>query len=138
MTVILQKFKTNRRFTGVSGDTKPVLTLEDVGDEFFETNTSELWVWYGDSWKIPTTVTEVEIPPIELGTAVGQATRVDFTTNDTIIYRAEAEAGTVDAGSVWRIRRLTIASDNDVTEEWANGDASFDKVWDNRVSYTYS
>lgn len=136
MTVTLQKHKTIRQFTGLSTDAKPTLTLEDIGDEFYETDTSDLWVWYGEAWKIPETVTT--IPPIELGAAVGQASRVDFVGED-IIYIAEADPGTLDAASSWRIKKLTISSvDGDVITEWADGNANYDNIWDNRVSYTYS
>ena len=69
---------------------------------------------------------------------VAQAKRTDFTNNDTIIYKGEAVPGTPDATSIWRVRRLTIASDNDVTEEWADGTADYIKVWDDRYTYTYS
>lgn len=65
------------------------------------------------------------------------AKRTDFV-NDNLIYRGEAAVGTLDSQSAWRIRRLTIASDDDVTEEWANGNANFSNVWDNRASYSYS
>lgn len=69
---------------------------------------------------------------------VAQATRTDFTTNDTIIYKGEAVPGTPDATALWRVRRLTIAEDNDVVEEWADGTADYIKVWDDRYTYTYS
>lgn len=69
---------------------------------------------------------------------VAQAKRTDFTTNDTIIYKGEATPGTLDASSLWRVRRLTIQPDNDVIEEWADGTADYIKVWDNRYTYTYS
>lgn len=62
--------------------------------------------------------------------------RVDFIT-DSLLYRGEALPGTQTNEPEWRIRRLTIASDCDVTEEWANGNANFDKVWDDRLSLTY-
>ncbi len=52
MTVALQKDKTNRRFTGLSIDPKPTLTLNDVGDEFYETDTPTRWIWYGESWSM--------------------------------------------------------------------------------------
>jgi hypothetical protein len=68
---------------------------------------------------------------------VAQEKRTDFITNNEL-YRGEAIPGTLDSAAAWRIRKITIASDNDVRETWANGDASYDKIWDNRLSYTYS
>lgn len=67
------------------------------------------------------------------------AERVDFI-GDTLIYRGEATAGTLDADPLWRIRRLTVnpASDDDITTEWADGVSTFNKVWDDRASLGYS
>lgn len=68
---------------------------------------------------------------------VPYAKRTDFE-GDSIIYRGEAPVGSDENVAVWRIRRLTIAADDDVAEEWANGDAKFDKVWLDRTSEVYS
>lgn len=65
------------------------------------------------------------------------AKRTDFA-SETIIYKGEAVVGTLEAAASWRVRRLTIATDSDVTEEWAAGNASFNKIWDNRASLVYS
>ena len=62
--------------------------------------------------------------------------RTDFVT-DALIYIGEAVPGTAESAAAWRIKRLTIAGDDDVTEEWAGGTGDFDKAWDNRASYTY-
>lgn len=51
MTVRLEKFKTNRRYTGLSTDTKPTeLGLDDVGDEFWEIDTLKIYKWHGTTW----------------------------------------------------------------------------------------
>lgn len=65
------------------------------------------------------------------------AKRVDFA-DDATIYRGEAAVGTTDAQPLWRIRRITLAGDGDVTEEWAGGSAAFDKSWDDRATLGYS
>jgi hypothetical protein len=65
------------------------------------------------------------------------AKRVNFIGED-IIYKGEAPVGTLDAASFWRIRKILIAVDGDVTETWANGNANYDKVWNDHASYTYS
>lgn len=66
------------------------------------------------------------------------AKRVDFIGTD-VLYRGEAEVGTLDGANLWRIRKIDIAAvDGDVTETWAEGVASFNKVWDDRLSYTYT
>lgn len=66
------------------------------------------------------------------------ARRIDFTTNDTIIYKGEATVGSLESSAVWRIRRITIAGDNDTSEQWADGDSLFNNIWDNRVGLAYS
>lgn len=63
--------------------------------------------------------------------------RTDFA-DATTIYKAEAIPGTQETSASWRIRKLIIASDDDVTEVWAEGNASFDKQWSQRALYNYS
>jgi len=66
------------------------------------------------------------------------ASRVDFI-SDELLYRGEAVPGTLNGGNLWRIRKIDIAeSDGDVTTTWANGSDAFNKVWDDRLSYTYT
>lgn len=65
------------------------------------------------------------------------AKRVDFVGED-IIYKAEAPVGTTDGSSLWRIRKITIAVDGDVSETWASGNSTFNKIWTDRLTYTYS
>lgn len=63
--------------------------------------------------------------------------RIDFVT-DNELYRGEALVGTAETSSLWRIRKITIGVDGDVSELWANGNANFDKVWANRSTLNYS
>ena len=63
--------------------------------------------------------------------------RTDFV-GTTIIYRAEAEPGTLESAALWRIRKLILATDDDVTELWADGTATFNKIWTDRATYNYS
>lgn len=63
--------------------------------------------------------------------------RIDFV-SETELYKGEAAVGSSEASAVWRIRKITIAGDNDITEVWAAGNANFDKVWANRSSLIYS
>lgn len=62
--------------------------------------------------------------------------RVDFVTENEI-YKAEAAVGTAETASLWRIRKVIIGSDSDVTEIWASGTAVYDKRWSDRLTYTY-
>lgn len=65
------------------------------------------------------------------------AKRVDFV-GDTIIYKGEAVVGSPENAFVWRLRKLIIGTDDDVTEIWAQGNDNFDKAWTNRLSEVYS
>lgn len=65
------------------------------------------------------------------------AKRVDFVGED-VIYKAEAAAGTLDSAPNWRVRKIVLGVDGDVTETWANGTAAYDKIWNSRAGYTYS
>lgn len=65
------------------------------------------------------------------------AKRTDFV-GDDIIYRGEAVVGSVESSPVWRIRKIFIGVDGDVTETWVNGDALYDKKWSDRLTLNYS
>ena len=65
------------------------------------------------------------------------STRTDFV-SETLAYVGEAVPGTAETSALWRIKRLTFGLDDDVTAEWAGGNANFDKVWADRASLTYS
>lgn len=54
----------------------------------------------------------------------------------TITYVGEAEPGTSAASALWRIKRLDSTSGLLIT--WADGDSDFDKVWNDRATYSYS
>ena len=63
--------------------------------------------------------------------------RIDFI-SDNVLYRGEAAVGSSEASLSWRIRKVVIEQDGDVSETWAAGTAAFDKTWNLRASYNYS
>ena len=65
------------------------------------------------------------------------AKQTDFV-SDTLIYRGDATVGSATSSPLWRIRKLDIGPDGDVSETWADGDANFNNIWDDRASLTYS
>ena len=70
--------------------------------------------------------------------ASAQAKRYDEV-SATVSYLGIADAGTATSAASWQIQRITFgASDQDVTIEFADGDVSYDNVWDNRASLSYS
>lgn len=63
------------------------------------------------------------------------AQRVDEA-SPTVTYAGVAAVGALTADPLWRIKKITD-SGGDVTVEWADGDALFNNIWDNRASLTY-
>jgi hypothetical protein len=72
---------------------------------------------------------------IDMGAELSR--RSDFV-GETIIYRGEAAPGAAESAAVWRIKRIEFGTDGDVTEQWASGNANFDKVWADRTGLAYS
>lgn len=73
-----------------------------------------------------------------IGSASGGSTsqytlRVDD--GDTYMYIGQATPGTATSAASWRIKRLTQA---DLTIVWADGDSSFNNVWDDHATLSYS
>jgi hypothetical protein len=64
------------------------------------------------------------------------ATRIDEA-SATVTYVAKAEPGTLNDEAGWQIQRITV-SGNVTSIEWADGNAGFDNVWNDRASLTYS
>ena len=75
-------------------------------------------------------------PPGSTGNeSMPYAKRTDFVGNDAI-YKGEAEPGSSEDDTVWRISKITFVGE-DATEQWAEGNASFDKMWSSRLGYNY-
>lgn len=57
-----------------------------------------------------------------------------------VLYLGEAEPGYATSVAKWRIKKFTYDSGtNNVSEvNWASGNDNFDKIWDDRATYTYS
>lgn len=78
------------------------------------------------------------MPQVGTGTdeEMPYAKRIDFIT-DNLLYRGEAVVGSLENSPVWRIRKLIIGEDNDVTEIWANGISDYVHQWVDRINLTY-
>ncbi len=53
-----------------------------------------------------------------------------------ISYVGKAEPGSATDAAVWQITKVTEAS-GDVVIEYADGDANFNNIWDDRLSLSY-
>lgn len=62
--------------------------------------------------------------------------RIDQVDPETI-YRGEAEPGSSESMTVWRIQRITITPTSTVVL-WANGNRNFNNRWTDRLSLTYT
>jgi len=54
-----------------------------------------------------------------------------------IYYIGEADPGVLVSQALWRIKKTTILNNGDISTRWADGVATFTKVWDDRLTYTY-
>ena len=71
---------------------------------------------------------------VQVDTLITQVDEVDAST----IYQGYAAQGSATSAAVWKIRRVTVNSNNTVTVTYADGDQHFNNVWDNRASLSYS
>jgi len=133
-TVIINNTETT--VTEVANST--TLTVHDETERTVEVNTSSN---VDISTNATPTTLEVGIigPQGRPGTPEDEimySKRVDFI-DDSTLYRGEAVPGSSESESVWRIRKITIAADNDVVETWAGGNDNFDKAWVDRAGLSY-
>lgn len=66
-------------------------------------------------------------------------TAIEYDGNNNAIYVGEAAPGTAKSTAAWRIKYLTYDANNNCTDvQWASGNAAFDKIWDDRATFSYS
>lgn len=64
---------------------------------------------------------------------------VEYDVSNNPIYVGEAQPGTAEDASGWRIKEITYDGRNNPTViNWAEGTRDFNKVWDDRHTYIYS
>ena len=98
------------------------------------------------SSEVFTIVVETEIPIIYVAGQPGPpgmsedlmvyAKQYDFI-GTNLIYKGEAIPGSSISSPVWRIKKTTIAGDNDISDQWADGNADFDNIWSDRLTLSY-
>ena len=62
----------------------------------------------------------------------------DWNAEETQVYYGEAVPGTPTSAASWRIKRMVFGTNGNLTTTWADGNDSFDNIWDNRASLDYS
>ena len=65
--------------------------------------------------------------------------RMDYDTSGNITYIGFAKPGSTEDKPVWAIKKLEYDDNgNLVAIKWAEGNNNFDKIWNNRTTYSYS
>ena len=64
-----------------------------------------------------------------------KSTRIDEV-SATLTYIGEAPTGASPSSPVWRISRITVSGTETIIQ-YANGNTSWNSIWDNRASLTY-
>lgn len=58
--------------------------------------------------------------------------------SSTISYVGKAATSSATSAAVWQVSRLTSDGAGGVVLEYADGNASYDNIWDNRASLSYA
>jgi|TARA_R110002020_G_scaffold113252_2_gene260549 hypothetical protein len=68
-----------------------------------------------------------------------KAVRTDEQVSGTT-YVGKAHPGSVTSVAVWQISRVVVTTSLPITTTvtWADGNTSYDNIWDNRTSLSYS
>ena len=137
---------TEQRTVTVDGDRTSVVVAEEVHDipvEYVERSVvvvDERDLVLSEVERVVLVFAGEQGPPGPPGASTGEempyAERTDFV-GDDVIYRGYAEPGTLDSAPLWRIKKLILAVDGDVTTQWAEGTADFDKVWADHLTLNY-
>ncbi len=72
---------------------------------------------------------------IDYSESTAQVEKIDDNANGNV-YLGYAVPGSLSSDAVWKIQRISV-SGVVTTLEWADGNTSFDNVWDDRTSLTY-
>jgi hypothetical protein len=65
----------------------------------------------------------------------GLALRVDDYSTPDVIYIGSAISGTLESAAEWQVKKIDTSTGVSIT--FADSDARFNNVWDNRTSLTY-
>lgn len=70
-------------------------------------------------------------------TGTDQAVQLDIASS-TVTYIGKAPVGTATGAAGWKVSKLTSNAEGDLAITYADGNASYDNVWDNRAALSYS
>ena len=66
-----------------------------------------------------------------------QAEQVSYTANNLPEYIGVSKVGVGTGESGWAIAKLEYDGTKMVSKTWGSGSAAYDKIWNDRASYTY-
>jgi len=110
------------------GSGAPASGLGNDGDQYLDSDNGDIYTKVAGTWNLQGNMSEV---------AKTVRTDTDGATPETI-YRGNALPGTAEGSAAWRCEEITIAADGDVSILFADGNDSYDNIWTNRASLTYS
>lgn len=86
-------------------------------------------------------VTNLSIPVTQSGTwNIGspQYAKQYDQVSTTLAYLGDAVVGGSASSAIWRIQKLVFTTAGSIAITYADGNANFDNVWNNRASLSYS
>ena len=68
----------------------------------------------------------------------GYAILTENNSSGNPVYVAEAVPSSIASNPVWRIKKISYDANGNFSKlRWADGVATFIKIWDDRATYTY-
>jgi hypothetical protein len=136
---LIAKNPLNNTYENVAGTSGALHVAQYVWD----TNTLAWVKQTGSSGAVGSDVVVTNFPAVQevsgtVATSAAVYTKRFDQADSTTAYLGEAAVGSSEASGVWRIKKLTFGVDGDVSILFADGDTSFDNVWSNRASLSYS
>jgi hypothetical protein len=108
---------------GGGGSSKP-RKLQDIGNvKLTNLAPNDVLSWNGAYWENTAMVENY-------------TQHIDYI-SESVTYIGQANPGTNDSDPLWRIKKITSTGD-DIDIQYADGNANFDNIWDDRVSLSYS
>lgn len=79
-----------------------------------------------------------EIPTY--GREIGLDQKIAYDASNNAIYVGKTmDMGALTSEAKWQIYKMNYDANNNMDElRWADGNDNFDKVWDNRATYSYA
>lgn len=112
------------------GNGTPSAMLGNDGDQYIDADNGDIYTKVMGTWNLQGNVGDVALTT--------RTDTIDPTVFPEVTYRGDAIPGTLTSVASWRVTRLTLQSDGDLEILYADGNDSFDNIWDNRLSLSYS